>query len=103
MIFLEAENICIWKKPDTQPGKWVRTINEIILYEKMEVLWLLYALGKLSKNYDIHIYLHKEIPFVRFELTDSLMVLTFLTQWTSGKKYPTTLMFENNDLFIINF
>ena len=31
------------------------------------------------------------------------MVLTFLTQWTSGKKYPATLMFENNDLFNTNF
>lgn len=69
----------------------------------MEVLRSLYALGKLSKKYEIHVYLHKEIPFIRFELTDSLMVLTFLTQWTSGKKYPATLMFENNDLFMINF
>lgn len=53
---------------------------ELIINEKMEVLRSLYALGKLSDIYDIHVYLHKEIPFIRFELTDSLMVLTFLTQ-----------------------
>lgn len=104
ILFRSRESMYIKKeKSDTKPGKAIRSIDEIIMNEKMEVLRSLYALGKLSGKYEIHVYLHKEIPFVRFELTDSLMVMTFLTQWTSGKKYPATLVFENNDLFSTNY
>lgn len=103
-IFRSREHMYLKKeKANVQGKKSQRSIDEIIINEKMEVLRSLYALGKLSEKYEIHVYLHKEIPFIRFELTDSLMVLTFLTQWTSGKKYPATLMFENNDLFNTNF
>lgn len=103
-IFSSRERMYLKKeKANFQDTKNQKSINEIIINEKMEVLRSLYALGKLSEKYEIHVYLHKEIPFIRFELTDSLMVLTFLTQWTSGKEYPATLMFENNDLFNINF
>lgn len=103
-IFRSRENMYLKKeKANNQGGKSQRAIEEIIIDEKLEVLRSLYALGKLSEKYEIHVYLHKEIPFIRFELTDSLMVLTFLTQWTSGKKYPATLLFENNDLFNTNF
>lgn len=91
------------ERANFQNVKNQKSIDEIIINEKMEVLRSLYALGKLSEKYEIHVYLHKEIPFIRFELTDSLMVMTFLTQWTSGKKYPATLIFENNDLFKTNF
>lgn len=80
----------------------LRSINEIINNEKMEILRSLYALGKLDKKYDIHVYLHKEIPFIRFEITDSLIILTLLNQWASGKKYPATFMYENNDLLKLN-
>lgn len=100
-IFRSRERMYLKKEKSNIQGQ--RSINEIIINEKMEILRSLYALGKLSEKYEIHVYLHKEIPFIRFELTDSLMVLTFLTQWTTGKKYPATLMFENNDLFSINF
>ncbi len=103
-IFRSRERMYLKKeKANVQGKKSQRTIDEIIINEKMEILRSLYALGKLSEKYEIHVYLHKEIPFLRFEVTDSLMVLTFLTQWTSGKKYPATLMFENNDLFNTNF
>ena len=103
-IFRSREHMYLKKeKANVEGKKSQRSIDEIIIDEKMEVLRSLYALGKLSEKYEINVYLHKEIPFIRFELTDSLMVLTFLTQWTSGKKYPTTLMFENNKLFNINF
>lgn len=81
----------------------LRSLDEIIINEKMEVLRSLYAFSKLNDRYELHIYLHREIPFIRFELTDNLTVLTFLTQWTSGKKYPSTLLFENNSLFNANF
>lgn len=103
-IFKSREVMYLKKeKANARSGKSPRLIDEIIINEKMEVLRSLYALGKLSEKYEIHVYLHREIPFIRFELTDSLTVLTFLTQWTSGKKYPATLVFENNDLFNINF
>ncbi|MCM1008871.1 MAG: hypothetical protein NC485_13325 [Ruminococcus flavefaciens] len=103
-IFRSRERMYLKKeRSNYQNTKNQKSIDEIIINEKMEVLRSLYALGKLSEKYEIHVYLHKEIPFIRFELTDSLMVMTFLTQWTSGKKYPATLMFENNDLFNINF
>lgn len=103
-IFRSRERMYLKKeKANVQGKKSQRTIDEIIINEKMEILRSLYALGKMSEKYEIHVYLHKEIPFLRFEVTDSLMVLTFLTQWTSGKKYPATLMFENNDLFNTNF
>ena len=103
-IFTSREVMYLKKeKANARSGKSPRLIDEIIINEKMEVLRSLYALGKLSEKYEIHVYLHREIPFIRFELTDSLTVLTFLTQWTSGKKYPATLVFENNDLFNINF
>lgn len=91
-IFRSRERMYLKKEKSNIQGQ--RSINEIIINEKMEILRSLYALGKLSKKYEIHVYLHKEIPFIRFELTDSLMALTFLTQWTTGKKYPATLIFE---------
>ncbi len=84
-------------------NKSQRSIDKIIIDEKMEILRSLYALGKMSENYEIHVYLHKEIPFIRFELTDSLLVLSFLTEWTSGKKYPTTFVFKENDFLNTNF
>lgn len=103
-IFKSREHMYLQKeKAKAQIDKTQRSINEIITNEKMEVLRSLYAIGKLSKQYEINVYLHKEIPFIRFELVDSLVVLTFLTQWVSGKDYPTTLMFENNDFFSANF
>ncbi len=103
-IFISRKSMYLKKeRANFQNVKNQKSIDEIIINEKMEVLRSLYALGKLSEKYEIHVYLHKEIPFIRFELTDSLMVMTFLTQWTSGKKYPATLIFENNDLFKTNF
>ena len=103
-IFESREHMYLQKeKAKAQTDKTQRSIDEIIINEKMEVLRSLYAIGKLSKQYEIHVYLHREIPFIRFELVDSLVVLTFLTQWVSGKDYPTTLMFENNDFFSANF
>lgn len=103
-IFRSRKDMYLQKERANHHGeKCLKSIKEIINNEKMEILRSLYALGKLSDRYEIHVYLHKEIPFIRFELTDSLTVLTFLTQWTSGKKYPATLLFENQELFHTNF
>lgn len=83
--------------------KTIRNKEEIINEEKLEVLRSLYALSMLKNKYNIHIYLHKEIPFIRFEITDSLLVLSFLTQLTTGKKYPSTVLYENENIFKPNF
>lgn len=77
--------------------------EDIINEEKLEVLRSLYALGKLQEKYDIQVYLHKEIPFIRFEITDDLLVLSFLTQLSTGKRYPDTLIYEREDVFKKNF
>lgn len=84
-------------------SKHIRNIDEIINEEKLEVIRSLYALGKLNEKYSIRVYLHKEIPFIRFEITDRLLVLSFLTQLTTGKKYPTTVLYENENIFKPNF
>ncbi|MEE1218393.1 MAG: hypothetical protein U0L20_00555 [Ruminococcus sp.] len=80
-----------------------RSIDEIISEEKLQVIRSIYALGKLKDKYDINVYLHKEIPFIRFEITDRLLVLSFLTQLSSGKKYPATVIYENEGIFKPNF
>lgn len=80
-----------------------KSLKKIIKKEKLKVLRSLYALGQLQEKYDIQVYLHKEIPFIRFEITDSLLVLTFLTKLSTGKKYPSTLIYENENIFRSNF
>lgn len=81
----------------------VRNIDDIINREKIDILGGLYALGQLQAQYNISIYLHKEIPFIRFEITDDLLAMSFLTQLSSGKRYPTTLLYENDSIFTKNF
>lgn len=85
------------------PARTIRDVKDIIREEKLEVLRSLYALGRLKEKYDIRVYLHKEIPFIRFEITDSLLVLSFLTQLSTGKKYPSTVLYENENIFKPNF
>jgi len=80
-----------------------RSDEDIIREEKLSVLRSLYALGQLKQRYDITIYIHKEIPFIRYEITDDLMAMSFLTQLASGKTYPSTLLYESNSIFKINF
>lgn len=77
--------------------------EEIINEEKLNVLRSLYALGKLQDEYNIQVYLHREIPFIRFEITDNLFVLSFLTQLSTGKDFPYTLVYENDNIFRLNF
>lgn len=80
-----------------------RNVSDIIREEKITVLRSLYALGQLKEKYNITIYIHKEIPFIRYEITDDLMAMSFLTQLASGKKYPSTLLYENSSIFRTNF
>ena len=93
-------------KEESAQKELIQGINsqeEIINEEKLEVLRSLYALGKLQEKYDIQVYLHKEIPFIRFEITDNLLVLSFLTQLSTGKKFPSTLIYENKNIFRLNY
>ena len=79
-----------------------RDIDTIIREEKISVLKSLYVISKLD-NIDIKIYLHKEIPFIRFEITDKLLSISFLPMLMEGKKYPPTLIYENEQLFRQSF
>lgn len=81
----------------------ISTDDEIILNEKLEILRSMYALGQLKKKYNIRLYVHRELPFIRYEITDDLMAMSFLTQLASGKTYPSTLLYENNSVFKTNF
>ena len=88
---------------DKNKNYMIRNIDQIVRQEKKEVLRSLYALSKLKSRYDIEIYLHREIPFIRFEITDSLLVMSFLPQLSTGKKYPSTIIYENEAVFKSNF
>lgn len=81
----------------------IKNVEEIINEERLKVLQSLYALGKLKEKYNIQVYLHKEIPFIRFEITDELLSLSFLTQLSTGKDYPSTVLYKNDSIFKINF
>ncbi len=98
-IYRQRERAKNWRGKSGAP----RSDEDIIREEKLSVLRSLYALGQLKKKYDIAVYIHKEIPFIRYEITDDLMAMSFLTQLASGKTYPTTLLYENNSIFRINF
>lgn len=75
-----------------------RTVKEIISDEKLNILKSLYVISKLE-NIDVKIYLHREIPLIRFEVTDDLLAISFLSMLMEGKKYPPTLIYENEKLF----
>lgn len=84
------------KREVQQKGK--RDLDKIIMDEKLNILKSLYVVSKLD-NIDIKVYLHKEIPFIRFEITDDLLAISFLPMLMEGKKYPPTLIYENEKLF----
>lgn len=98
-IYRQRERAKNWQGKNGAP----RSDKDIIREEKLSVLRSLYALGQLKKKYDITVYIHKEIPFIRYEITDDLMAMSFLTQLASGKTYPSTLLYENNSIFKTNF
>ena len=85
------------------PPKEAKTEEEIINDEKLKVLQSLYDLGRLKNKYGLKIYLHKEIPFIRFEITDELLVLSFLTQLSTSQRFPPTVLYENDNIFKSNF
>lgn len=88
------------RKPNEQQR---RTIDKIIEQEKKDILSSIYCLSKLRDRYAIQIYLHKEIPFVRFEITDNMLVMTFLNRISTGKKHPTTIVYTNENVYKPNF
>lgn len=75
-----------------------RDLETIIRDEKINVLKSLYVISQLD-NIDIKVYLHKEIPFIRFEITDDILAISFLPMLMEGKKYPPTLIYEKEELF----
>ena len=77
--------------------------SDLINDARLDVLQSLYALGKLREDYNIDVYLHKEIPFIRFEITDDLICLSFLPQLSSGNDYPSTVLYDKSSIFKPNF
>lgn len=88
---------------DNAKEEYIINKKDIIDKEKMKVLQSLYALGRLRDKYDMEIYLHKEIPFIRFEIIDDLLVLSFLPQLGNGKRFPPTVTYERDTIFTPNF
>lgn len=80
-----------------------RMLSSIIEQEKKDILSSIYGLSQLRDKFEISVYLHKEIPFVRFEITDTLIVMTFLNRISTGKKHPTTLVYRNESIFKPNY
>jgi hypothetical protein len=78
--------------------KGYRNLETIIRDEQLNILRVLYVISKLD-DLDIRVYLHKEIPFIRFEITDDMLAISFLPMLMEGKKYPPTLIYENEILF----
>lgn len=69
--------------------------DELIINEKKDILKSLYLLKKLENRYDISIYLHKELPLYRLELTDNILIITILTSLIDGNYYPLTFLYES--------
>lgn len=86
-----------YRKREVQQ-KGNRNLERIIMDEKLNILKSLYVISQLD-NIDIKVYLHKEIPFIRFEITDDLLAISFLPMLMEGKKYPPTLIYEKEKLF----
>lgn len=106
VLFTARDEIYLQQEQALQredPTRKMRTREEIINEEKLKVLQSLYALGRLKEKYNIQVYLHKEIPFIRFEITDDLLGLSFLTQLSTGKQYPSTVLYKEDSLFRLNF
>lgn len=83
--------------------KSCRKLSTIIKQEKKDILSSIYGLSQLRDKFEISVYLHKEIPFIRFEITDTLIIMTFLNRISTGKKHPTTLVYRNESIFKPNY
>lgn len=102
-IFTAREDAYISRERKLPPETVRRSLDEIISQEKMDILNSIYCLTKLQDRFNITIYLHKEIPFVRFEITDTMFVMTFLNRIATGKKHPLTVVYENESVFKPNY
>jgi len=102
-IFTVREGAYISRERKLPPETVRRSLDEIISQEKMDILSSIYCLTKLQDKFNITIYLHKEIPFVRFEITDTMFVMTFLNRISTGKKHPLTVVYENESVFKPNY
>lgn len=62
----------------------------------------IYYVTKLKEHFKnvnkIILYLHREIPFIRFELSDTLLALSFLPMIKEGY-YPPSMIYSKNSLY----
>lgn len=102
-VFVARADAYTSRERKLPPEMTRREIKEIIRQEKMDILNSIYCLAQLQDKFDIKIYLHKEIPFIRFEITDTMFVMTFLNRIATGKKHPLTVVYENESVFKPNY
>lgn len=58
-------------------------------------LWVFYH---LSSYYQFNIYFYDDLPFIRYEILDNVMVLSLLTM-DSQKKYPPTFIYSKESAY----
>lgn len=102
-VFRAREDAYNSRERKLPPETARRSFKQIIHEEKMDILNSIYCLAQLQDKFDIKIYLHNEIPFVRFEITDTMFVMTFLNRIATGKKHPLTVVYENESVFKPNY
>ena len=87
------------------------TTESAIVTARVRVIQNMYALMRLMDLYNISIYLHKEIPFLRFEMArpknygtreKEFLALSFLPIDVNQKRYPSAFFYEN-DMYISAF
>ncbi len=73
--------------------------DEYIKQARMETFQSIFYIWKLKQEHDnIQLYLHKEIPFIRFELTDNLLAISFLPMIKEGY-YPPSMIYDKKSLY----
>lgn len=78
--------------------------DQAIITARMRILQNMYVLKKISNKYSITVYLHKEIPFLRFETAkfpsntlsnNDFLVLSFLPIDVNQKRFPPSFIYNN--------
>lgn len=72
---------------------------QMIKNEQLDVLKSIYLLTQLIDRYDISVYLNKEIPLFRADITDDFLAFSFIPSLIDGNYYPVTLSNVDNEIF----
>jgi hypothetical protein len=78
------------------------TIAEISKKLKIDLFASIVAFGDMRESYNFEVYFFDEIPFLRYEIMDSILVVSALTMQQYGY-YPPTLVYSKASLFYSTF